>query len=70
VEPVSLIGVCLTAFAVVFLVLAVLAAAMHLITLAFPDRTPASDAAVVAAVSAAVAALVPGARVTQVEEES
>lgn len=66
-EP-GLAVVCLTAFAVVFLVLAVLAAAMRTITIAFPERA-GLDAATVAAVSGAVAALVPGARITSIEEE-
>jgi hypothetical protein len=69
VEP-SLVTICLTAFTVVFVVLALLALAMHLIALAFPERPASTDAALVAAVSSTVAAILPGARVTRVEEES
>jgi hypothetical protein len=62
--------VCLVAFAVVFVVLALLASAMHLITVAFPGPTTENDGAIVAAISSSVASLVPGARVTRIEEES
>jgi Na+-transporting methylmalonyl-CoA/oxaloacetate decarboxylase gamma subunit len=66
----NLLLVCAVAFTVVFTVLALLAAAMHVITIVFPARAPAPDSAVVAAISSTVAVLVPGARVTRVEEES
>jgi hypothetical protein len=68
VESVDPTVVCITAFAVVLLALALLAAAMHLITLAFPERALSPDTAIVAAVSSTVAALIPGARVTRIEE--
>ncbi len=61
--------VCVIAFAVVFAVLTVLAAAMHAITIIFPERVAALDGAVVAAISNAVNAVAPGARVTRIEEE-
>jgi hypothetical protein len=65
----SLFAVCVTAFCVVFAVLAALAAAIRLLTVAFPERRAVVDAAIVAAVSGSVAALLPGARVTRIEEE-
>ena len=60
---VSTIGY-LTAFGV----LGVLALTMRLITLLFPSREDAGDAAVVAAVNATYQALFPGASVTKIEE--
>lgn len=66
----NLLLVCAAAFSVVFSVLALLAAAMRLITILFPERVPAPDGAVLAAISSAVAVLVPGTRVTRIEEES
>ena len=69
-EPANLMLVCLIAFGVVFAVLAVLAAAMHAITILFPERAARVDDTIVAAISSAVATLVPGARVTRIEEES
>lgn len=71
-EPASLIAICGIAFVAVFVLLTFLAAVMLLITSAFPAQTSpkgVADAAVVAAVSAAVAATVPGARLTRMEEE-
>lgn len=65
----SLFAVCVTALLVVFAVLAALAAAIRLLTVAFPVRQATLDAALVAAVSSAVAAVLPGARVTRIEEE-
>ena len=65
----SLPAACILAFVAVFLLLAFLAAVMHLITVAFPQREAGLDPAVVAAVSAAVASVYPGARVTKIEEE-
>jgi hypothetical protein len=62
--------VCLAAFAVVFLVLAVLAAVLRLITVLCPARDAALDLGLFAAISTSVASLAPGARVTRIEEES
>jgi hypothetical protein len=67
-EP-NLFAVCSLAFLVVFVLLAFLAAAMHVITTAFPPKKAVLDSAVVAAVSSTVATLIPGARVTKIEEE-
>jgi hypothetical protein len=66
----NVLAICAIAFAVVFAVLGVLAAAMRLITVFFPARSAAADAAVIAAISGAVSALLPGSRVTRIEEET
>ena len=65
----NLFAVCSLAFLTVFALLAFLALAMHLITTAFPPVKAVLDSAVVAAITNTVAALVPGARVTKIEEE-
>jgi hypothetical protein len=70
VESHSLVAVCGIAFAAVFVLLALLAVAMHAITILFPERKAAIDSHVVAAISSTVASLYPGARVTRIEEES
>ena len=43
---------------------------MQLITLVFPEDEPSTDAPVVASISSAVAAGIPGAKVVRIEEES
>ncbi len=55
-------------YIVAFVVLGVLAIVMRLITLLFPERKEAGDAAVVAGVTATYQALFPGATVTKIEE--
>ena len=75
----SLFAVCSLAFLTVFLLLAFLALVMHLITEAFPVseeslipamvRVDSIDPAMVAAITGSVATLIPGARVTMIEEE-
>lgn len=65
----NLFAVCSLAFLTVFALLAFLALAMHAITLAFPPAKAVLESAVVAAVSSTVASLIPGARVTKIEEE-
>jgi hypothetical protein len=67
-ETPSLFAVCAIAMCSVFTLLAFLALAMHLITVLFPERKPAIDPAVVAAISTSVGAAIPGARVTHIEE--
>jgi Na+-transporting methylmalonyl-CoA/oxaloacetate decarboxylase gamma subunit len=69
VEGPSLLAVCNTVFAVVFLVLSLLAVVIQLISLALPARAPRGDAAVVAAISAAVATQHAGAKVVRIVEE-
>jgi hypothetical protein len=68
VDAPSLSAACTTAFTVVFLLLGFLALVIHLIGLALPVRPPRTDPAVVAAISAAVAARHGGAQVVQVRE--
>lgn len=65
----SLSAACYTAFTVVFVVLALLAFVIHLVTLAFPSRSPRMDPAVVAAIAATVTTHHPGARVVHIVEE-
>jgi hypothetical protein len=75
----SLFAVCSLAFLTVFLLLAFLALVMHLITEAFPVsekslipamvRVDSIDPAMVAAITGTVATIIPGARVTMIEEE-
>jgi hypothetical protein len=69
VDAPSLWAACTTAFAVVFLVLGLLAAVIQLIGLVLPARASGTDPAVVAAIAAAVAAQQPGARVVHIVEE-
>ncbi|MFO7654161.1 MAG: hypothetical protein R6X25_10105 [Candidatus Krumholzibacteriia bacterium] len=66
----NLVSACGIAFSAVFLLLAVLAALMQVMTVVFPERKPKTDSALVAAISSTVASLLPGARVTRIEEES
>ena len=66
----ELLVVCATAFLAVIVLLTVLAGAIHLITRLFPQPRSGVDPALVAAIGSAVAATVPGARVTRIEEES
>lgn len=68
-EPTSLLLLCSTAFVAVFVLLAFLATAMYLITVVFPPQRTVVDAAVTAAIATTVAAIIPGARVTRIEEE-
>jgi hypothetical protein len=69
-ETPDLIAICLIAFLAVFVLLGLLALAMHVITLIFPARKGTIEQTLVAAISSTVAAVYPGARVTQIEEES
>jgi len=66
----SILIACAAAFAAVFALLTFLAIVMQLITLVFPEDEPSTDAPVVAAISSAVAAVIPGAKVVRIEEES
>ena len=64
-----ILAMCGIAFAAVFALLTFLAITMHVTTSLFPVRGAAVDAALVAAISGAVASVFPGARVTHIEEE-
>jgi uncharacterized membrane protein YqjE len=67
-ESADLLLICASAFVAVFLLLALLSLVMRLITAVFPQHEMVADAAYVAAITAAVASLYPGTRVTKVEE--
>ncbi len=68
VEPTSLFSICAIAIVAVFALLSFLAITMHLITVLFPARAHVLNPAVVAAISGTVASVIPGARVTNIEE--
>ncbi len=68
-DSLSLLPVCVIAFVSVFFLLAFLAGVMQLITVVFPQRRSSADPALVAAISTTVSSVVPGARVTRIEEE-
>jgi hypothetical protein len=69
-ESPNLFVISLSAFIGVFILLASLALVMRILIRVFPEKVAKTDAAVIAAVSAAVAAVYPGARVTKVEEHT
>ena len=64
----ALLFICAAAFAGVFALLALLAAVMRVIILVFPKIEERTDAALMAAVASAAAALYPGTKVTKIEE--
>ena len=66
---ISLIAVCVAAFCAVFVLLIVLALVIRLLTVAFPVGAQLDDAAMVAAIGAAVTNIYPGVRVTRIEEK-
>ena len=66
----NLLTACGIAFLAVFLLLSLLAGLMQLITLLFPERKPSVESSLVAAITSTVAYLIPGARVTKIEEKS
>jgi len=67
-ESPDLLVMCASAFAAVFLLLAVLAFAMRLILVFFPARSTEADAAVLAAVHVAVSTFYPGSKATNIQE--
>ena len=67
----SLLTMCMSSFAAVFLVLTFLAVAMRLIILVFPVKEKdavTDEAAVYAAISSTYARLYPGTRIRNIEE--
>jgi hypothetical protein len=68
VEGPSLSAACYTAFAVVFLVLSLLALVIQVISFVLPARAARTDPALVAAIAAAVATQLPGAQVVHIKE--
>jgi hypothetical protein len=65
----DLLTICATAFAAVFLLLAVLALVMRLIQVVFPEKEIVADAAIMAAVATVMQTVYPGTRITRVEEQ-
>ncbi len=68
-QSIELLLICGVAFLMVFIILALLAFSMRIIILVFPEKKVKIDAAMIAAVTAAVQTLMPGTKVTKVEEE-
>ncbi len=65
---IDLLMICASAFVGVFLLLALLALVMRIIMVVFPQKAQGTDAAVVAAVAAAISTAYPGIRITNIEE--
>ena len=65
----NLFTICCTAFVAVFVLLALQALVIRLITLVFPSQEGLDDTALAAAICATVATVYPGARVTEIEEK-
>lgn len=68
-ESHELIFICATAFLWVFSILLLLALLMRVIMLVFVEKSRGPDTAVVAALSAVLASLLPGAKITEIEEK-
>ena len=68
-ESNELLLICGVAFLMVFIILALLALSMRIIILVFPEKKAKIDAAMIAAVTAAVQTIMPGTKVTKAEEE-
>lgn len=64
----DLLSICGSSFLWVFILLAVLAVVMRIITAIFPQAKGAADKAVVAAISSTMASIYPGTKVTRIEE--
>jgi hypothetical protein len=64
----NLLLICASAFAAVFLLLAFLSLVMRAIIAVFPQKLSGDDAAVYAAVAAAVGSAYPGTKITRFEE--
>ena len=64
----ELVFICISAFAAVFVLLAVLAAIQRLIIIIFPYKEPAIDATVLAAISSVASSVYPGTKVTNIKE--
>jgi hypothetical protein len=64
----ELLVICVSAFAVVFATLILLALVMRAIMAVFPEKVVISDSTILAAIASVVAANYPGTKVTKVEE--
>lgn len=67
-EDINLYIICFNAFVAVLALLSILALAMRVLIVLFPAARSGSDPALVAAISGAAASVMPGARVTRMEE--
>ena len=67
--PPDLLLICISAFTAVFVLLIALALVMRGLIAVFPEQVTTSDAPMLAAVAAAVAAAFPGARISSIEEK-
>ena len=67
--PNELLHICGIAFLMVFVILAVLAVVMRLIIVIFPEKLAGTDAATIAAVTAAVQTVFPGTKITTIKEQ-
>lgn len=66
-EDVNLLKICLNAIVAVMGLLSLLALSLRLLNMLFPSEKASSEAAVAAAIQAAVYTMAPGARVTRIE---
>ena len=64
----ELLLICVSAFVVVFFLLAMLALVMRLIMAVFPEKIVKSDSAYVAAIASVMTSIFPGTKITKVEE--
>ncbi len=67
-ETSSLMAICITAFVSVFVLLTVLAGVMRLITSIFPQVAKAFSEEHAAAITTTIQTLIPGSKVTRIEE--
>lgn len=67
-EQTSILAICLIAFSAVFFLLALLAVVMQLITAIFPMVKQELSTAYIAAISSTFNVLIPGSKVTRIEE--
>ena len=64
----NLVIICITAFTAVFILLALLAGVMQLIMMIFPKAGKVIEPTYIAAISSTFQALIPGSKVTRIEE--
>lgn len=68
-ESNELLLICGIAFLMVFLILAVLSVVMRVIMILFPGKKEETDAATIAALTATVHTVIPGTKITMIEEQ-
>jgi hypothetical protein len=64
----ELLIICISSFIAVFVILALLAIAMRIIIIIFPQKIISADSAVIAAVTTAATSLYPGTKISKIEE--